>query len=57
MNNAVNNNTESKITPEIVEKIEGFLEERKTAKDRRHDVSNSDDEAERRSGDDRRDFK
>lgn len=43
-----------KITEEIVEKIEGVLEERKNRKDRRKVSMDLPDALERRSGDDRR---
>lgn len=50
----MDNKSESKVTPEIVQKIEHFLEERKTKLDRRDLEAEAEAEAERRSGTDRR---
>jgi hypothetical protein len=48
--------SEKKITPEVVKKIEGALEERKTRRDRRDKPASSDSPAgaDRRAGRDRR---
>lgn len=48
--------SEKKITPEVVKKIEGALEERKTKRDRRGKEASSDSPAgvDRRAGRDRR---